>query len=293
MKFLLVSFASILIGIATATPSIIARDSTKSLDPKSLPERDLLDEGTESLFSEPLYSEPLSSELGDVTTDFDPDALLFDESADTPLVYDQASAGACDETQSSSNSLDPFLDQSGLETRDLIDMFPGLRDLVNPLNQLDTPPKNQLDDPPKDVCRPRENKFKKPQPGIDPELPAPKPENDPSPLEPGQCYENGYIWSLCCAGPYMGLNVRGCITCEFFQVNIDSHRYSVESIPSISSCSRESEILLDRVSNECNDASRQFCCKDYEWAVRSRSGEIKSTLPSSLSLEPKIKAEQS
>lgn len=143
-------------------------------------------------------------EAGDATN---PD-LLFSEN----LGFEQASAVTCDGTQSS--NLDLFLDPFELNARDLMDDFPGLGDLVSPLNELDAPPTT-------DVCRPRigqRSSAKKgavPQPGLQPLMKT----ADQYLLEGGHCDDPEYPVPLCCLGPSEGISqveiqvVQGCYPC--------------------------------------------------------------------------------
>lgn len=154
---------------------------------------------------------------GDVT-DSASDPFLFAENSDiasSPMVFDEASAAACDNTQS---SLDPITDLSGLNARDLIDQFTGLQDLVIPLQQL-----------PDSECsaftgtggsNPNEQK---PKPGTDNGEPKPGteslPETSTEPVprlgRPSGLCPIDYHYALCCSGDVVGTNVMACVYCEF------------------------------------------------------------------------------
>lgn len=190
-------FFSILAGKAVS--HTILRDLTK---------RDFLNErSTDDLFlpdSENIIS------TGD-TSSYDSDPLLFSDSGDVALQpSDQASAVACDGTQS---NLDLFLDSpTSLNARDLTDEFPGLRDLVAPLDQL------------KDSCTApvgQQENTGGPTPSggnnQQPDLLAPPLESQTNHPEAGDCSGVGedYIYALCCDGARIGDYVLGCSSCKF------------------------------------------------------------------------------
>lgn len=181
--------------------------------------------------SDPLLQESPDNSLwlaSEDTIDFNSDPLLFAENSGIasfpPIVFDEASAVACDNTQS---SLDPNTELFGLDARDLIDEFTGVQDLVAPLQQL-----------PNSQCSAFTGQQQGPKQGAQRQTPV----TDSPPetsiqqqqrvrLAPGICPLD-YHYPLCCSGIVIGSNVLSCAVCECFQTS--DHRAS--SILS-SSCS--------------------------------------------------------
>jgi hypothetical protein len=198
-----------------ATPRTVPRGLIASLESgfevqsSSLAARDLL-------FEEAAYDDSvLNDEPGFVFYD-DLDPLAFAESHETsPDIFDLASTEACDSSQS---SLDPFLDYSILDARDLLDEFTdGLREFVAPLNDIKAPACSAPTDPQLGTG----SGSGPPGPGQEPEpirSPLPPPTEDLT-SSPGDCspygrYGEGYIWALCCDGARVGEFVYGCYPCK-------------------------------------------------------------------------------
>lgn len=137
------------------------------------------------------------------------DPLFFAENSDIsfpPIVFDEASAAACDDTQS---SLDPITEIYGLNARDLIDEFTSLQD-SKCCAFTGTGPSNP--DPQKPVP---DTDTQKPKPDTDPSL-GTSIEQQPQLIRAPAGCPLDYHYALCCAGPIAGINVMGCVFCECF-----------------------------------------------------------------------------
>lgn len=125
-----------------------------------------------------------------------------------------ASAGSCDGDRSSLNILPDS--SSFLDARDLADEFPGVGELVDPLNKLRRP-----------VCSPTNQPSGAESEGGRTQ----KPDSEPDQWErdeqvydfpAGECggLGGGYVWPLCCDGGEKGHIVYGCSPCKYFQMNL-------------------------------------------------------------------------
>lgn len=147
-------------------------------------------------------------------TDAISDPLLFADNNDfasSPIVFDEASAAACDDTQSSLDSTEELF---GLNARDLSDEFPDLQNLVTPLQKLQdsrcsaftnqqqgSKKGTQTQTPDKDLTEEPQGPSRDTQRHI--------------PIPPGICPMD-YHYPLCCNGQIIGMNVTGCGYCEYF-----------------------------------------------------------------------------
>jgi hypothetical protein len=199
-SFSIMNVLLLLFSLARFSAGIISRDRAGA----SLAGRDLLDGG---LTADSLWLEPGETSSGDS------DTLLFSDSDDTsPIVFDQASAAGCGGTQS---SLDGFTHSSTLNARDLIDNFPGLRDLVAPLNQLGD---DACPAPNSQQSNPGNDEGPKPKPNQEPNQVPPLNENEEFDLDPGTCYGKDYPYALCCEDGPEGPYVYGCWLCERVEI---------------------------------------------------------------------------